>query len=551
MKRSAALVLLLLLALCFQTTTGAVQRASKQQELPAAIQSVASYSPNRILIKLKEGVVGTSEPLADRIMSKPGLRSESLQIEDGVSLHTIELDPSVSIGEAIRIASASPIVEFAEPDYIVHTNETTPNDPRFPEQWGLNNIDQIGADISARLAWDGTTGSHNVVVAVTDTGIDITHPDLATNIWVNPGEALNGVDDDGNGFVDDINGWNFNNNNNNPGPAGDIHGTHVSGIIGAVGNNGEGVSGVAWQVKLMALKFISGRSGEISDAIRAINYAVDQRRRGVNVRVINASWGDSAADSRALKEAIKVAGKNGILFVCAAGNGGPDSRGDDTEVTPEYPATWSKSLETVVTVAALDRQDRIATFSNFGASTVTAGAPGVQILSTVPGGYGQLSGTSMATPHVSGIAALIFSREPSVEPEDVRDLIIRTSVPVPALAVKCVSSGRANAAQALSNQVSLPGPPAIATVKTSGELLKVGGIGFLTGVSVVEVDGIAVGTTKYVRSSSLGNATLTALKVKLGTNGIVSTFPKGVPVSLTVFNPSTGERSPAFTYTRQ
>jgi subtilisin family serine protease len=497
-----------------------------------------------------------AERLAEQVIPGRSVRAETLQADALGGIYLIHLDQSTSVENAIKIASSNPNVEYAEPDYYVHPAETMPNDPRFAEQWGLNNdgsTGKAGADIGVVRVWDSTTGSDDVVVAVIDTGLDLTHFDLAQNIWVNPGETPgNGVDDDGNGFVDDVNGWNFLANNNDPGPASDFHGTHVAGIVGAVGNNGLGVSGVAWRVKLMALKFIEGRTGEVSDAIKAINYAVRERRRGVNVRVINASWGDSEANSTPLRDAIAAAGNKGILFVCAADNGGSDSRGDDLDVAPDYPAVWSADLHTIVSVAALDSRDNLGAFSNYGSRTVTVGAPGVGVLSTVPGnGYGFLTGTSMATPHVAGVAALLWAREPSLTPEQVRDRIVRSAVPVLSLAAKCVSSGRANAFNAASNTIAPVPALAIGQVVTTKKWVDVDGLGFADATSVIEINGVQPARTRYDSAFVLANGTSTRLSMKLGKEGIISTFPLGVPVTVTVLNPTTGQRSPGFTFVRR
>jgi subtilisin family serine protease len=364
--------------------------------------------------------------------------------------------------------------------------------------------------------------------------------------------AGNNVDDDGNGFIDDINGWNFIANSNQlvVNADEDFHATHVSGIIGASGNNGAGISGVAWRVKLMSLKFIGDKSGSTADAVRAINYAIDQRRRGVNVRVINASWGGSGV-SASLRNAISAAGQAGILFVNAAGNGGDDSLGDNIDDQPDYPASLSSSMPSLIAVAALDSQDRLASFSNYGLSNVQVGAPGVRVLSTVVGGgYGFASGTSMATPHVSGIAALIWSREPSLTPEQVKQRIISTGDPVYSLASKTTNPARVNAYNAISN-VTPPAPTlGVGSVKANKKLLTVDGLGFVHNSAVVEVNGVALSGTKYDGAYDLSNGTLTRLTVKLGKARMNEVVPRGVPVTIKVTDLTTGARSSGYLFVR-
>jgi subtilisin family serine protease len=304
--------------------------------------------------------------------------------------------------------------KYLEPNFLVQAT-TFPNDPVFPSQDDLHNTGQSGgtpdADIDAPEAWDLTTGSPDVVVGVIDSGIDYNHPDLAPNIWINPFEiAGDGIDNDNNGYIDDVHGWDFASDDNDP--MDDLgHGTHVSGTIAAVGNNNNAVTGISWSSKLMALKILDSNGvGELSSAIAALNYADDMAARGVNIRVTNNSYGDPGF-SLAMEDAIRASGEAGLLFVAAAGNGGGDGIGDNNDVTPFYPA--SSRLDNIISVAATDNHDQKAGFSNYGASTVDIGAPGVTTWSTARGGgFMTLSGTSMATPHVTGVAALAFGITP-------------------------------------------------------------------------------------------------------------------------------------------
>jgi subtilisin family serine protease len=338
-------------------------------------------------------------------------------------------------------------VTYAEPNRVIRRAEVA-NDPRFGELYGLDNTGQTGgtadADIDAPEAWQYTTGSRSVVVAVIDSGIDYTHQDLVGNIWTNPGEIPgNGYDDDGNGFVDDVHGYDFLNDNGSPLDT-DGHGTHVAGTIGAVGNNGVGVAGVSWQVSLMALKFINAAgTGDTAAAIQAVNYATMMRSMySVNVRVTNNSWGGGPFD-QGLLDAINAGGENGILFVAASGN----SRSDN-DASPVYPTTFDSPF--IVSVAATDKADMLASYSNYGATTVDLAAPGDDILSTLPGNaYDIKSGTSMAAPHVSGVAALALARAPSLGVADLKALLLDNVDHLPALAGKTVTGGRLNAEKVL------------------------------------------------------------------------------------------------------
>ncbi len=354
---------------------------------------------------------------------------------------------------AIKALSANPNVEIAEPNFIYHINRV-PNDPMLGRLWGMNNTGAadsegnkgvVGVDISAVQAWDIQTGSKNVVVAVIDTGILWNNPDLADNVWTNEIEAKGkaGVDDDNNGFIDDIHGYDFANNKGDP-MDDHGHGSHCSGTIGAKGNDGKGVVGVNWDVRIMGVKFLdAGGSGNLENALKAIDYATK-----MGAKIMSNSWGGGGY-SETLKQAIERSNAAGALFVAAAGN---ESNNNDSN--PSYPASYQ--IPNVLSVAAVNNQGTMASFSNFGRTSVHVGAPGVNVVSTTTAGYESWSGTSMAAPHVTGIAALVLANEPNITALELKARIIATAKPIAGLHGKVRSGGMANAFTALTNQMPAP-----------------------------------------------------------------------------------------------
>ena len=360
----------------------------------------------------------------------------------------------MSAKEAIERLKSHQAIEYVEPDYRVSI-AATPNDPRFEDLWGLNNEGQTGgtadADIDAPEAWSISTGSRDVVVGVIDTGVDYSHPDLAANAWVNSGEiAGDGIDNDGNGYIDDVHGINAITDAGDP-MDDEGHGTHVSGTIGASGNNGVGIVGVNHDVSIAGCKFLAADgTGSTSGAIKCIDYMVGLKNSGVNLRVLNNSWGGGGY-SQALADAITASEEADILFVAAAGNDAVDN-----DVNPHYPSNYEN--DNVLSIASTDSRDNMSGFSQWGLTSVDMGAPGSAILSTIPGGgYASYSGTSMATPHVAGAAALVLSVNPDLTTLELKELLMSSGDANAALNGKTVAGTRLNVNQALIDADPTPG----------------------------------------------------------------------------------------------
>lgn len=351
----------------------------------------------------------------------------------------------LSEAQAELFFAALPGIHGFEPD--VALASTALGDPRTPELYAHSQL-------RVEDAWNAGATGDGTVVAVLDTGVDISHPDLADNLWSNPREVPgNGIDDDANGYVDDVSGWDFFANDASPMDE-QGHGTHVAGTIAAVRNNAIGVAGVAPDSQLLPVRFLGpGGSGNLSDAVRAISYVTDLATSGTaNVVAINASWG-SYTRSRALEDAIAAAGIAGILFVAASGN----SAGNNDEL-PFYPASYDSA--NIISVASTDIGDNLSSFSNVGPTSVDIAAPGSAILSTdVGGGYRTLSGTSMAAPHVSGVVALLASQHSDLSAQNIRDRILATGTPLPSLRDRVASGMRLSALGAVLGQLPSPLPP--------------------------------------------------------------------------------------------
>jgi thermitase len=457
---SLALVLILVAAFAGQLSRWRKQLKTNVRIIPAtekkqpgsaediALGETRHFGRPEVLVKFKSGVSrGTIESLTSRFNDR---------IEDTIeNVDGLQAIDDLDNADATTIAaqySLIPEVEYAEPNYDIELDEIDgplvpilPHDPQFNDQWALANSGQRGgkkgADISATLAWATTIGSEDVVVAVLDSGVDYNHEDLAPNMWVRPSEMAPYHDDEL-GTIDDINGYSAVDGISDP-MDDNGHGTHCAGIIGAEGENNLGIAGVNWDVRIMPLKFMNaGGFGTTKDAIEAINYVIERKKAGVNVRIISASWG-STQKSRALEDVIRKAYENDILFVAAAGNASTNN-----DRTPHFPSSYN--VPNVISVAALDRHDDLAKFSNYGPKSVAIAAPGVEILSTWLGNqYEEKSGTSMATPVISGVAALILAENPGMSVDDLRKRLMDSTDPIVALNGKTVSGGRINAQKAL------------------------------------------------------------------------------------------------------
>lgn len=437
-------------------SVGSIKSAPK----PVAQKRSSAESEPEVLVKFRPTVNWTD---IKKLAAKNNDRIED-EIESIKGLVAIDdLDNADAETVAKQYAAMTDLVLYAEPNFKIELNDPTsfapegnsfqrepieakPNDPKFAEQWALNNPAENGkarADIDALKAWAKTRGSSEVVIAVLDSGVDYTHPDLVSNMWFRPDNVPQYKDDEL-GTFNDVRGFNAVDNLSDP-MDDNGHGTHCSGIIGAEGDNDEGIAGINWNVRIMPLKFLGrGGFGTTKDAIEAINYAINRKQNGVNVRIINASWG-STSYSKALEDAIRAAGENGILFVAAAGNATTDN-----DKRPHYPSNYN--LPNVISVAATDKNDNLASFSNYGVKTVHIAAPGREILSTWLGDeYREASGTSMAAPQVAGVAGLIVANEPKITVEKLRERLLKSVDKLDSLSGKVENGGRINAAKALGN----------------------------------------------------------------------------------------------------
>lgn len=526
--RKKFLVLLFLSLLAIFLGTGAVTAADTNVETvddqnSSNLMSVSDnstnsdelgYIPDQIIVQFTDES-STNKKLQiqvyDRISDQTGVNIQIVdesKITEGLNL--VEVGNYSDLYSIIKIFRDQPEILYADNNYI-RTLQKTPNDPYYENIWGLNNTGgtdnygntgKNGADIKAQQAWDINTGSDTVIVAVVDTGVDITHPDLAGNIWTNPGEIPNnGIDDDNNGFIDDANGWNFYNNNNDVSDA-DGHGTHCAGTIGAVGNNNLGVTGVAWNVKIMPIKLLAGKNTTSYMEAEAIKYATK-----MGASIISCSYG-GLGFSEIEKSAYA---KSSALIICAAGN-----KTTDNDVTSHYPSSFE--LPNIVSVAATNNKDQLAWFSNYGKTSVHLAAPGEAILSTYPVAlapanalpYKYLDGTSMATPCVSGVAALVKTANPSLTSVQIKNILLNSVDTLTSLNGKVSTGGRINAYKAVNNAQNSDLKPADLKVQ-------------LVDGPQIDTMGTDIKITNSISNQGVGAAASSTVKFYLSTDTSITT----------------------------
>jgi subtilisin family serine protease len=432
-------------------TTEPVSRLEKAGQESSGLK----YVPNEMIVKF--AAEASDEQRGAALGAVNGAVAEKIRTRamrdrgdhEGLTLMRTPMPVNAAISAIRNLAG----VEYAEPNYY-YNHDAASNDTYYTNGslWGMygdatSPANQYGSQ--AGEAWTaGNTGNSSVYVGVIDEGVMDTHQDLSGQIWTNPFDPVDGVDNDGNGYKDDLHGWDFAGNNNTTyDGTSDDHGTHVAGTIGAKGGNGTGVVGVCWNVKIIVAKFLGSKGGTTANAIKAVDYMTDLKtRHGLNIVATNNSWGGGAF-SQGLYDAIERANAAGILFIAAAGNGGSDAVGDNNDATPYYPASYANS--NIIAVAAITSSGARASFSNYGATSVDLGAPGSGIFSTLPGKsnsskYGSYNGTSMATPHVTGAAALYAASHAGATAAQIKSAIFASAVPTSSLSGKCVTGGRLN-----------------------------------------------------------------------------------------------------------
>jgi subtilisin family serine protease len=454
-----------ILMLTFVLTTLMISCENDANLAEEPIQNEAQFEfvPGEVLVKLKPGTKTTNKSIS---------RSNVLSLINGTVVETINTNAMKATNankgitdgelllvtsklgtmEAIALLKNSDEVEYAEPNWIYQHSEIS-NDLYYTNGslWGMfgdatSPANQFGSQ--AGEAWAaGKTGSKTVYIGIIDEGAQFSHEDLAANFWVNTFDPIDGIDNDGNGYIDDVRGWDFDKNDNSTYDGTiDDHGTHVAGTIGAVGGNGKGVAGVNWNVTLISAKFLGRRGGTTANSIKAIDYFTDLKtRHNLNIVATNNSWGGGGF-SQGVQDAIERANAANILFCAAAGNGGSDGVGDNNDNVANYPSNYPNT--NIIAVASITSTGGISGFSNFGATKVDIGAPGSGVFSTLPNSagnaYGSYNGTSMATPHVAGACALYASTHPGSSAATIKAAILNSATATSSLSGKCVTGGRLN-----------------------------------------------------------------------------------------------------------
>ncbi|MES2429686.1 MAG: S8 family peptidase [Bacteroidota bacterium] len=439
-----------LLAVGCKKNFSAHDAAATTASRPATPADTRAHVPNELLVKFKPSANASNR--ANALAKVSGLVSEKVLTkamqhagdnEGFVIVHT-----SLNALDAISKLKGDAEIEFAEPNYI-YTHTAVATDPYFTNGslWGMSSTNTYGSQ--AATAWAaGHTGSSSIAVGVIDEGIQFNHPDLNGQVWTNPYDPIDGIDNDGNGYKDDVHGWDFASNDNSIYDGGnsgklDDHGTHVSGTIGGKANI-VGVAGMNWNITIISAKFLGRSGGTTANAIKAVDYLTTLKNLHPELNIVasNNSWGGGGF-SQALSDAITRSNNKNILFIAAAGNGGSDGVGDNNDAVANYPSNYPQA--NVIAVAAITSTGARSSFSNYGTTTVDIGAPGSAIMSTTAYNlYQSYSGTSMATPHVTGAAALFASTHPGATAAEIKAAILNSATPTTSLAGKSVTGGRLN-----------------------------------------------------------------------------------------------------------
>ena len=444
---------LLIASVLFGNVTLNMAAADAQGRNTATLSTLdrTPHVPSQVLVQFRAGVTDEAKhSVRSRIHAESEMTVVAQEHRKDMKgdLELWNLPPGVEIAHAVRSLQQETTIEFVEPNWI-YRHQAVSNDPYYMDGslWGMYGNGTSPANpygSQAGAAWTSRTDCTDVYIGIIDEGMMYAHEDLAGNVWTNPNDPVDGLDNDGNGYADDIHGWDFVGNDNSVyDGTDDDHGTHVSGTVAAKGGNGMGVAGICWNgIKLISAKFLGRAGGTTADAIRAVDYLTDLKtRHGLNIVASNNSWGGGGY-STALYDAIERANSTNILFFAAAGNSGVN-----IDSAPFYPASYTN--ENVIAVAAIDSTGNLASWSNYGASSVHLGAPGVGIWSTIPkkrnqSTYSSYSGTSMATPHVTGAAALYAAAHPGSTAANIKNAILSGGIQTGSLVGKTVTGRRLN-----------------------------------------------------------------------------------------------------------